>query len=1174
MSGSTSVPTQGTRDVDGLLSLVRWTDPVITFGSPSLRSEYTPYVLRRSVDDDDNPATPNWVGNVDESAGFTPLNADQDAAMRAAMQAVRDVTLLRLLEVDPAASADIRLGMSTTRSPGSTTAYAYEPSNNGWGGDIWFNPTDYNMPLLGTYAYQTFFHEIGHALGLKHGHEGEPGNANTLTTDHDSLEYSTMTYRAFVGHGAGGYGIAAGHYPQSYMMLDIQALQYMYGADFEVNSGATTYGFSPTTGEMFVNGAGQGIPRIGPLPIDQINVLFRTIWDGGGYDTYDFSTYDATRQLNIDLAPGGFTDVDRDTDFQAANLRGGGYGIDDRHARGQVFNALQSGGDGRSLIERALGGAGDDSISGNQTGNELIGNAGNDTLLGLDGNDQLTQGLGGGGSYGGNGDDTLYAGSGAETLDGGAGYDRLDYLYSTAGVQVSTSVGKLTGGGWASGDTVVNIEALYGGGFDDYLWTDDAPNTLLGRAGNDTLYGVGGTDVLYGDDGNDLLLGGAAGDYLDGGAGTDTASYIGATLINLSNGAHGGEAAGDLFTSIERYLGGDASDTMIAAGAGAWFGGGAGTDYLYGGNGADTLQGGRGGDVLNGGGSLDIASYADAPEGITAQLFLNDGTTDGKITAGAWGSDTLTSIEAVEGSAFNDGLYGDLRANRLIGGAGDDTIAGGPGEDLLEAGAGNDRVFVDADDFSADGGDGIDTLEFEGATSVNLDFRTGNAYVSGQLMLLTSFEVVGGTGGNDAIVGTDAKAESFSGGTGGRDTLYGLGSSDTLIGGDDDDYLDGGDGDDTIYADAGTDTLVGGNGYDRVLFLTATIADWQAGVLDASIASDSWYSWEAIQGSAGDDRIRTNSWGFAVELGGGDGRDTLASGDSGDRLHGDAGSDTVEGSGGADLLEGGTGDDLVADFRQYRGGGWRNGDGDALFGGDGNDTLASGGGDDLIDGAGGIDLLRMLLSDATEALSFAIGVRPSLAFDVRLGAGRAAQVLNVDALDIAGGTRGDRMDASRGATRDTLDGGIADDTLLAGGGDDLLLGGGGIDSLVGGAGRDTLVGGLREDRLTGGTGVDAFRYLVTADGGDTIFDFNGADDRLEFSAVGFRGGLTAGMRLGVEGRFEEGGAPTAARGQFLYTEATGRLFWDDDGTGGHGAVLIAKLVPGTALDPTDLVVIA
>jgi len=83
-------------------------------------------------------------------------------------------------------------------------------------------------------------------------------------------------------------------------------------------------------------------------------------------------------------------------------------------------------------------------------------------------------------------------------------------------------------------------------------------------------------------------------------------------------------------------------------------------------------------------------------------------------------------------------------------------------------------------------------------------------------------------------------------------------------------------------------------------------------VLDADIATDSWTNWEVIQASDGNDRIRTNSWGYAVELRGGGGADMLATGVSGvvsDILRGEDGNDQLNGGAGADTMIGGAGND-------------------------------------------------------------------------------------------------------------------------------------------------------------------------------------------------------------------------------------------------------------------------
>lgn len=817
-----TVAMSGTQNLDALLSGVRWGDGRISFGFPSTGSSYGPYAW--NLDHDNNPNTP--AISVNETVGFSALNATQQQAARDAFHQVSLITNYTTAEWTPAENGDVRLAMSSTRSPGNTTAYAAYPDDTGTAGtepqdgDAWFNPTDYNTPRLGTYAYQTFFHEIGHAIGLKHGHEADNGNTNVLSSDRDSLEFSTMTYRAYVGHpGSGGYGVADGHYPQSYMMWDIQALQHMYGPSYRTYAGDNTYRFDPVNGQMTTDIEGFGVPM--DSADNPVNVLFRTVWDGGGIDTYDFSGYGSNRQMRIDLAPGSWTDVDADSDYQAADLNN----PDGSFARGQVFNALLFNNDTRSLIENAIGGAGDDWIKGNQANNRLEGRAGNDTLEGFDGHDTLDQGGGGGGLYGGNGNDYMIAGDGGEVVDGGNDFDTVDYSRSTSEIQIDTTIGKVLGGN-AWNDTLVSIESIVGTAYDDQI--------RMG-AGNNQLWGGGG---------NDVLAGGAGADYMDGGAGHDSAKFDSAVNLNFATGVHSGEAAGDGFGSIERYVGSEQVDTMVAhPSIAVEFAGGDGNDTLVGSNLNDWLQGGRGEDVLSGGGGVDIVSYADAPNAIIAELYMKDATHDGKITAGEWGYDTLIDIEGVEGSSFADTLLGDSDANRLIGGGGDDRIEGREGADTLEGGIGND---------------------------------------------------------------------SMDGGTGG-DTLYGGAGNDLLDGGTGNNVLRGEGGDDVFVVGAGVDVLDGGEGRDTMLFTRATIADWQAGVLDADVGFDSWLAWEAIQGSVGADRIRTNSWGFDIELRGGGGNDVLACGNGNDTLRGEAGADWITGGLGIDLLAGGDGDDHFSD---------------------------------------------------------------------------------------------------------------------------------------------------------------------------------------------------------------------------------------------------------------------
>jgi len=85
-----------------------------------------------------------------------------------------------------------------------------------------------------------------------------------------------MDYHSYLGSGL-TYTNAAGSGNQTYMIDDIAALQSLYGANYATNAGNTTYSWSPTTGEMFINDVGQGASTA--------NKIYEAIWDRGGTDT-------------------------------------------------------------------------------------------------------------------------------------------------------------------------------------------------------------------------------------------------------------------------------------------------------------------------------------------------------------------------------------------------------------------------------------------------------------------------------------------------------------------------------------------------------------------------------------------------------------------------------------------------------------------------------------------------------------------------------------------------------------------------------------------------------------------------------------------------------------------------------------------------------------------------
>lgn len=466
--------------VNGLLSGSRWSSPAITYSDAAAPSDYGSEWSYWSDEDGD--------GKSVQFDGFKKLDAKQLAAVHFALNAedlgqgkaaagfsVEGFTNLGVSYAGYG-KADATIRVANTEDYNG--AYAFFPDSSAYGGDAWFGPPAAGS-TTGQFNWFVFLHELGHAVGLKHAHEVSEYGA--VPTAQDSLEFTVMTYRTYIGDTPGPANFEVWGAPQTYMMLDIAALQAMYGANYSVNSGDTVYSWSPTTGATLVN----GVAAVSPGH----NRVFMTVWDGGGEDTYDLSAY--ATDLTLDLRPG------KHSTLSTAQLSYLGGGPNDGYARGNVFNALLYEGNTASLIENAVGGSGDDSITGNVAANRLQGGAGADLLSGGAGNDRL---------FGGDGADRIAGGSGADRLYGGDGNDRL------------------------SG----------GSGLD----------RLYGATGNDKLFGGSGGDRLYGGSGNDTLAGGSGADTLVGGSGRDVFVFhsVGDSPVsapNIIRGAGGGLPAFD-----------------------------------------------------------------------------------------------------------------------------------------------------------------------------------------------------------------------------------------------------------------------------------------------------------------------------------------------------------------------------------------------------------------------------------------------------------------------------------------------------------------------------------------------------------------------------------------------------------------------------------------------------
>lgn len=409
--GSAATARSGDQRIDALLSGVRWAGSSLTYSDPNSPSDYQPGYR---VDHDGDGV--NVLAD-----GFRPLDAKQRIAMHFALDRTDfgqgaaaggfSVEGFTNLNVHYAGAGSGAGAIRLANMKDYDGAYAFYPSESHYGGDAFFGPDAANS-APGAWSWHVFLHELGHALGLKHGHEKDGFGA--LPASYDSNEFSVMTYASYIGGPTGGATFERAGGPQTYMMLDIAALQNLYGANFDVNSGATTYRWNPSTGVTLVDGE----PAITPLG----NRVFMTIWDGGGVDAYDLSLYDTN--IDINLAPGGHSTF---STAQRAHLGGGPNG---GHARGNVFNAFLHDGDPRSLIENATGGSGADTIRGNAAANLLAGGAGDDRLLGLASADDLRGGAGKDILSGGAGNDRLAGGGGRDILFGGRGNDvfRLESL--------------------------------------------------------------------------------------------------------------------------------------------------------------------------------------------------------------------------------------------------------------------------------------------------------------------------------------------------------------------------------------------------------------------------------------------------------------------------------------------------------------------------------------------------------------------------------------------------------------------------------------------------------------------------------------------------------------------------------------------------------------------------
>lgn len=647
---------------------------------------------------------------------------------------------------------------------------------------------------------------------------------------------------------------------------------------------------------------------------------------GDGSDTATFAgSVSATVDLTIIAAQN--TGYGTDTLISIENLTGSSVG--DRLTGNAGANVI-NGGLGNDTLN---GGGGIDTVaftgSTNATVNLAITTAqntghGSDIIVGFEnvatgsGNDRLTGNGGANNLFGGDGNDTLEGGAGNDTLNGGNGTDTAVYSGSVAAtVSLALTTAQTTGYGT---DLLVSIENLTG---------SNAGDKLTGNAGNNVLNGGLGNDTL------------------DGGAGTDTAWFSGSVGTKVNLGLTTAQATGygtDLLRNIENLAGSSGNDTLIGSSGNNGLSGGAGHDSINGMDGNDYLNGGDGNDTLVGGAGIDTAVFSGSV-GATVNLALTAAQATG------YGTDLLSGIENVNGTAVGD---------RLTGNSGNNVLNGGAGNDTLNGAAGNDTLI---------GGDGVDTLVFGGTTgaTVNLGLTAGQATGYGT-DVISGIENVVGTAAGDKLTGSSG-ANVIEGGLG-NDTIDGGAGTDTAIfsgtgavtvnlglttaqatgrgtdilinienmtSGSGNDLLTGNGGNNVLSAGAGNDTLNGGAGTDRMI----------GGDGDDIYTIDNAGDIVIETATGGLDRINSS---ISIDLMGRNGayanvENVVLTGTGALNAYGTAAHNSMSGNSGANVLSGRAGNDTIA-------------------GGAGNDTIDGGAGADRLNGGAGKDVLYGGAGDA------------------------------------------------------------------------------------------------------------------------------------------------------------------------------------------------------------------
>ena len=347
---------------------------------------------------------------------------------------------------------------------GATPPYAGAP------GDIYLNlnsPANELSYAPGGVAWTVLLHEIGHALGLKHPHD--PGAGGQPTFEHGGLGEFDKDWVTVMSYDDDYPWSELAWHPATPMVLDVIALQYLYGPNMATNVGDSLFSLGESD-------------------------LFATIWDASGVDVLSFA--EATKGWFIELPNYLVTDLVATPVGFAVPL--GEMSLPSPHSLYWLAGDFE-------IVE---GSAYGDEVIGDIYDNGILGSGGDDTISDLGGSNYLRGGDGNDSLLGGDGFDDMHGNIGNDVVDGGAG---SDWVVGGQGSDL------LRGGEDDSYDVV------YGNLGNDTCYGGDGADWVRGGQGDDSLSAGGGADWIWGDRGNDTIEGGAGADifFVFGEAGTD-----------------------------------------------------------------------------------------------------------------------------------------------------------------------------------------------------------------------------------------------------------------------------------------------------------------------------------------------------------------------------------------------------------------------------------------------------------------------------------------------------------------------------------------------------------------------------------------------------------------------------------------------------------------------------